>query len=232
MDEDYKPVCVKNDLTGKSFGRLTVQRLLGKKKNKVVYLCKCLCGKEKTVVYASLTGGTTRSCGCLHKDVFKQMITKYKYSRVDAALYIMWQGMLARCSNKNHKSYSTYGGKGVSVCNSWKNFDNFYLSMAPRPDGYTLDRLDSEGDYCPSNCRWATSLEQSVNRGSVKGSTSKYKGVCYHKATGKWAANLGYEYKNIYIGIYLSEKDAAYAYDKVAFMYYGKAVKLNFPIRE
>lgn len=84
-------------------------------------------------------------------------------------IYDVWRGMIQRCSNKSHISYQYYGGKGVTVCDRWvENIDNFIDDMGEKPQGHTLDRIDSKGNYSPSNCKWSTIMEQNNNRSSIR----------------------------------------------------------------
>jgi len=83
---------------------------------------------------------------------------------MDKKLYWVWADMKSRCSNKNHKAYRNYGGRGIKVCERWKSFDNFYSDMTPRPEGMMLDRIDNDAGYGPENCKWSTRKEQNRNR--------------------------------------------------------------------
>lgn len=179
----------KVDLSGKRFGRLTVLHEEephytkgGSKKR--MWLCKCDCGKTKIVNGNSLTCGRTKSCGCLLVDNGR---AKSKGDRHRDRLYILWIGMRQRCNNKNHKSYKWYGGKGIKVCDEWDNdyesfkkwaYDNGYDKTLPR-GVQTIDRINSDLDYSPDNCRWATQKEQ-VRNSSQYTKMVEYKGNQYH----------------------------------------------------
>lgn len=164
------------DLTGEVVGRLTVIRLLTRKRSsfgKLQYLweCQCTCGKMVIKPTCTLRAGTTKSCGCWSFEHAKGKAYRKTHghtcSRTTQGFvsktYASWSAMHTRCRNPKQKTYSYYGGRGVTVCESWNTFENFLKDMGERPEGKTLDRIDCNGNYSPENCKWSTHAEQSRN---------------------------------------------------------------------
>lgn len=156
------------DLTGKKFGRLTVvKRVENNKFKQVQWLCKCECGKEKIICGNSLKDGSIKSCGCLKKEQDYINIAHITHDKSNTRLYNIWRDMKWRCSSAKSKRHKFYHDKGIKVCNEWaKDFMSFYNWAIN--NGYhkdlTLDRINNDGNYEPSNCRWATITEQNNNQ--------------------------------------------------------------------
>lgn len=154
------------DLRGKKFGRLiAIERSLTRNGDSY-WKCKCSCGKFHEVRTDSLVRGLIKSCGCMRKDVTRERsithgATKNKHPSKE---YRSWQGAKARCYNPNEEKYPLYGGRGISMSDRWKDdFSAFLEDMGKCPARHTLDRIDSNGNYEPSNCRWALPHQQSRN---------------------------------------------------------------------
>ena len=157
---------LRKDLTGERYGRWTALKISHTKDGSTYWLCRCDCGKERPVKTSSLTGGCSKSCGCLHREVATTANTKHGMSRTK--LYSAWLQMHRRCDSSYVPEYKNYGKRGIIVCERWGDFQNFYDDMGEMPPGLSLDRIDVNGNYEPSNCRWATWDEQGCNRRTNK----------------------------------------------------------------
>lgn len=150
------------DLTGQKFGRLTPISKVRMPNNRIGWNCICDCGKSKNIDSSSLISEKTQSCGCLHKEIIAENSLTHNMSK--GRLYSIWISMKKRCYNPNSEDYKYYGGRGIKICKEWKlDFMNFYTwaNLNGYKDNLTIDRIDSNGDYCPENCQWITKSENS-----------------------------------------------------------------------
>ena len=172
------------DLTGASYGRLSVVSRSENKGNLTAWNCICECGANVSVRASDLRNGTTRSCGCLHKEVVSKNFTTHGKSKTNT--YRIWASMMSRCTDINAINFKHYGGRGVSVCDEWRNFDAFYRDMGERPQGKSIERLNNNKNYSNDNCIWASRYTQSHNKRNNRDIT--FNGVTMHLS--QWAESL------------------------------------------
>lgn len=132
------------------------------------FLCRCDCGNQKIISLAELKRGTTKSCGCWNSEVQSSFMIDYstKHGKSNTPEYSIWKGMKERCNNPKNKSYHNYGGRGIKVFDRWlDSFENFINDMGERPSkNHQLDRINNDGNYEPSNCKWSTRSENTINK--------------------------------------------------------------------
>lgn len=197
----------KIEMVGKRFGRLVVTNDSGvDNRGEHTWVCKCDCGNITHPIKGSvLRLGKSQSCGCLQREQQSARASTHKKSRT--RLYNIWSLMKARCNNPNNQAFKDYGGRGITVCEEWLNsFETFYEWAVSNcyADNLTIDRIDTNGNYEPSNCRWATQKEQIENRRcsvilEINGKTQTLK---------QWANETGIPYKTLHAK-YLKGKEFA-----------------------
>lgn len=169
-------------VAGTRYGQLTVVRevdgLRSGRENKRQFLCRCECRREKVIRLDLLRNGKTRTCGC------RQRMT---HGDSGSPTYSSWSNMINRCQNPHSPDYHRYGGRGIQVCTRWGDFALFLADMGHKPAGTTIDRIDPNGHYEPSNCRWATRKQQGRNRRNNRMLTHDGETLCLSE----WAERLG-----------------------------------------
>lgn len=221
------------DLTGQTFGQLSVVSMSQSGKYGRVWICRCSCGGTKEAVAARLRDGTYKSCGCLNKADG----ASYGKDGKQLPIYKTWADMIYRCHNPRSAKYQDWGARGIKVYKPWQDFKTFknYVDqvLGERPKGCTIDRIDNDKGYEPENIRWASRSQQTWNRRvlRIKGRKSKYQGVSYDSKAlkNKWRAAIQHKGVKIHLGQFATEEEAARAYDKKALELRGPDARLNFP---
>ncbi len=153
------------NITGQRFGRLIVLSLSGMSKHsKALWLCECECGNKKVLVAGDLQSGRSKSCGCLRSQMMREK-ERSRLTSYNKREYKAWQHMISRCTDPKDPGFKNYGGRGIMVCERWlKSFQAFLDDMGKCPPGLMLDRVNNDGNYEPSNCRWTTRKVQNNNK--------------------------------------------------------------------
>lgn len=198
------------DIIGRTFNHLTILEYAGKNKhNKSLYKCKCNnCGNTKNMIGTEVKNGYTKSCGCLKKQ--NKNVT---HGMSGTTIYKKWKNIKGRCFNPNTSNYKWYGGRGITMCDEWKNdFVSFYKDVGDIPfEGAELDRIDNNGNYEPNNVRWVDHKINSNNRRKYQNKTG-YTGVTYKEKIKKYQANAYKNRKYIHLGVYDTAEKAYQVY--------------------
>ena len=186
----------KVDITGQRFGRLVAvsetDHYSGVNRK---WMCVCDCGNEKIVSKDRLKSGVTRSCGCLMRE------SRLTHGMTGKPIYESYRSMMKRCCVPNTEGFDNYGGRGIKVCDRWKDFENFYSDMGDRPPGKTLDRINVDDDYSPENCRWVTWKEQARNKRNSRKETHNGQ----EKPISEWAEIYGITYATLWRKLYVQK---------------------------
>lgn len=204
-------------MIGKKYGRWTVIDEAGYRTEpsgaKIrLYTCQCECGEIRDIVGSSLRNGSSQSCGCLNSELSSERLLKHGLT--NHPLYLKWSNMKRRCYDENNCSYDDYGGRGIKVCKEWiDGFKSFYDWAMENgwKKGLELDRIDTNGNYSPKNCRFITHQRNSVNRRKFKNNKTGYKGVYYNKKRGMYTVFITIKGENIYLGGFTSKAMAVRA---------------------
>ena len=200
------------DRTGQVFGKLTALEQSGRDTfKKVLWRCKCECGKEAVVTSGSLVTGNTTSCGCV--------VPNFKHGGWKKSSYNTWRAMMRRCYNEKDKDYKRYGANGVFVYPRWHEYANFATDMGEPSGSETLDRVNVYGDYTPENCRWASVTVQNRNIRVRANSKSGYTGV--HFRRGKWYAEITVQKNKYYSKACSTVEDAVSARKQLEVLHWG-----------
>lgn len=185
------------DLTGQTYGRLTVLRNAPKRKGRIAWECKCSCGRIVAVTTHDLRDSRNVSCGCYHREFLANGGPNKTHGLSGTPIYAIWKSMKARCSRQTDKLYPYYGGRGIRVSERWigpNGLVNFVADVGRRPGpSHSLERIDNSGHYEPGNVRWATDTEQARNRRSNRLITFRGETLC---AT-EWADRTGIHNRTI-----------------------------------
>jgi len=154
-----KPAYNRIDRTGQVYNYWTIVRYVDTPGHKARYLCRCKCGKEKVAIVTLIVNGTLKSCGCRNAE------NHVIHGKSRTRIYRIWKGMRTRCLDPKSTAWRYYGGRGIQVCDEWSNsFDAFLRDMGEPPPKLSIDRINNDGNYEKSNCRWATAKEQANNK--------------------------------------------------------------------
>lgn len=194
------------DITGQRFGALVAIGIDFERDGRHLYwICDCDCGVRKSIRGAHLKAGRIRSCGCW------QEASRIKHGSINTRAYSSWKNMMQRCTNPKKTGYQNYGGRGISVCDRWTNFANFFADMGERPLHYSLERKDNNAGYSPENCEWASRSQQNRNMRLKRSNKTGYKGVCWSQERGKYVAQIVVYGENIPLGRFSNLEDAVSA---------------------
>lgn len=209
----------KDELIGKRIGRLVVISFDRKDGYTSWWKCRCDCGKEKILQQSNIISERTISCGCYRDEL------QTTHGKSSSCEYKTWANMIARCTNPKEHYYANYGGRGITICDRWKNsFEEFYADMGDRPSGnYSIERLDVNGNYEPSNCVWATSFQQQRNIRVQRNNKTGITGVAWVPELKRYTARIKLDGKSKHLGCFVTLSEAAAARRQAEIKYWGKS---------
>jgi hypothetical protein len=175
------------NITGRVFGKLTAIAKVGTKCNRPLWVLSCECGGARLELVGNLTSGKVVNCGCETRRSYKTIHGHNRKTVARSRTYQSWSSMMQRCCNENNDRYPSYGGRGITVCERWKDFNNFLADMGERPPQKSLDRIDNDKGYRLDNCKWSTRIEQQRNKRRSRKITSNGETKSIHE----WAVITG-----------------------------------------
>ena len=184
------------DIKNQRFGKLIALEYSHTEKGKSsTWICRCDCGRISKVELSSLRSGNTQSCGCLRLERIAKSNSTHGKSKTSE--YYAWDNMIQRCVNPNNPEYKNYGGRGISVCEEWRNsFELFLQDMGLKPkEKFSLDRIDNDKGYYKENCRWTNSFTQAINQREKPNYTTGIKNISYSKRDNLFCVSIGREGK-------------------------------------
>lgn len=176
------------NLKGLKFGYLSVVKRAPRTRRSTLWECVCWCGNPHVVSASNLSSGNTRSCGCMGSKLKAVANTRHGCCHPRTREYSTWKSMRGRCLTKSNPQYNDYGGRGIKICERWNLFESFLADMGKCPLGMSIDRINNDGNYEPSNCRWATQKTQSLNTRANKRITFEGESLTHSQ----WADRLGF----------------------------------------
>lgn len=187
------------DISGQKFGRLTAVTPVGRSSdNRTIWECVCDCGNTVFITGKSLRSGNTKSCGCLNAEKSTVRIVSFntKHGGTKTPLFRRWSNMFTRCYNPHATNFKDYGGRGISVCDEWRDFAKFaeWALNSGFDESLSIDRINPNGDYCPENCRWVDAKAQANNRRSTR--EISFEGET--KSISEWARFFGMHPSNLH----------------------------------
>ena len=208
--EDYpKPILIED------LGMILATEGSKQKRRYGIYKCG-FCGEEFRTLINNVKNGHTKSCGCYNKRRVSE--THKTHGLIETRLYGIWRNIKSRTLNPKHKDYKDYGGRGITICDEWKNdfmsFYNWAISNGYEENkGLSIDRIDNDGNYEPKNCRWTTQTIQTRNQRIRKNNKTGYRGVSFRKRLGKYVARICINSKTIHLGYFQTAVEGAIAYN-------------------